>query len=216
MSISSLNNNQPGQAGSARATQSAAYSPQNARNQLNSVLVQSLDVSISSGKQSQTLLFHASITNITQILNADFSNQNGSQQDQGSASLQISSTQLSISIQQDGQADDNSPEATSKRILDGATGMFALYQQQHPELSADDQAKNFVNLIRQGFEQGYGEATDILKSLKVFNGDVQSGVEKTKDLVEKGLDAFLQNMLSAGAKASPSDAVSGNSQASAS
>ncbi|ERE13374.1 DUF5610 domain-containing protein [Pseudogulbenkiania ferrooxidans] len=214
MSISSLNNNQPGQAGSALPAQTAAYSAQNSRNQLNSVLVQSLDVSISSGKQSQTLLFHASLTNITQILNADFSSQDGSQQTQGSASLQISSTQLSISIQQDGQSDDNSPEATSKRILDGATSMFALYQQQHPELSADDQAKNFVNLIRQGFEQGYGEATDILKSLKVFNGDVQSGVEKTKDLVEKGLDAFLKSNLSSSAQSATSG--TGTSQASAS
>ncbi|MEO2215645.1 DUF5610 domain-containing protein [Chromobacterium vaccinii] len=214
MSISSLNNNQPGQAGSTLPAQNSAYSAQNSRNQLNSVLVQSLDVSISSGKQSQTLLFHASLTNITQILNADFSNQNGSQQTQGSASLQVSSTQLSISIQQDGQSDDNSPEATSKRILDGSTSMFALYQQQHPELSADDQAKNFVNLIRQGFEQGYGEATDILKSLKVFNGDVQSGVEKTKDLVEKGLDAFLKSNLSSSAQSASSG--TGTSQASAS
>ncbi|AXE31290.1 hypothetical protein DK842_16140 [Chromobacterium phragmitis] len=211
MSIPSLNSNQTSAASSAKNSNQATYAPQTARNQLNAMLVQSLDVSISSGKQSQTLLFRASITNITQVLNGDFSGQGG---DQGNASLQINSTQLSISIQQDGQDQDNSPEATSKRILDGATSMFALYQQQHPELGSDDQAKNFVNLIRQGFEQGYKEATDILKSLKVFNGDVQSGVEKTYDLVLKGFDDFLSKNLSSSAQSNASSG-SGTPQASA-
>ncbi|MPQ72073.1 hypothetical protein, partial [Pseudomonas sp. MWU12-2323] len=103
MSISSLNNNQPsqtGQAGGASQTQNSAYSAQTARNQLNQLLVESLSVSISSGKQSQSLLFKASITNINQVLNADFANGNNQSGNQGSASLQVSSTQLSISIQQ--------------------------------------------------------------------------------------------------------------------
>ncbi|OHX14569.1 hypothetical protein BI347_14435 [Chromobacterium sphagni] len=202
MSISSLNTSQTGQSSS--ANQTSGYSPQDARNQLNSVLVESLSVSISSGKQSQTLLFQASITNINQILNADAAKQNGQQ---NSGSLQISSTQVSISVQQSGQSDDdNSPQATSKRILDGATSLFALYKQQHPELSSDQQAQNFVGLIRQGFEQGYQEATGVLKSLNVFNGDVASGIQQTHDLVEQGLDAFLQQNQSASTQSSQSAA----------
>ncbi|WP_052941251.1 DUF5610 domain-containing protein [Chromobacterium subtsugae] len=214
MSISSLNSNQAGQTGGASQTQNAGYSAQTARNQLNSVLVESLDVSISSGKQSQTLLFHASITNINQILSADSGGQNSDGSGNASSStLQINSTQLSISVQQQsGQNndDDNSPQATAKRILDGATSLFGLYKQQHPELSSDQQAQNFVGLIRQGFEQGYQEATGILKNLNVFNGDVSSGIQQTHDLVEQGLDAFLQQNQSAGTQSS--QAAAGDSQ----
>ena len=214
MSISSLNSNQAGQTGGASQTQNAGYNAQTARNQLNSVLIESLDVSISSGKQSQTLLFHASITNINQILSAESGGQNSDGSDGSSSStLQISSTQLSISVQQQsGQSsdDDNSPQATAKRILDGATSLFGLYKQQHPELSADQQAQNFVGLIRQGFEQGYQEATGILKNLNVFNGDVASGIQQTHDLVEQGLDAFLQQNQSASTQSS--QAAAGDSQ----
>ncbi|WP_434628550.1 DUF5610 domain-containing protein [Chromobacterium sp. CV08] len=211
MSISSVNSNQAGQTGQTGAssqTQTGAYNAQTARNQLNATLVESLSVSISSGKQSQSLLFQASITHINQILNADFSNQNGSQQGQGGATIQISSTQLSITVQQDGQSDDDtSPQATSQRILQGALGMFGLYQQQHPEQSASDQAQNFIKLIRQGFEQGYQEATDVLKKLNVFNGDVSDGVQQTHDLVEKGLDAFLQQYQGGSAQQAASGAA---------
>ncbi|POZ62816.1 DUF5610 domain-containing protein [Chromobacterium alticapitis] len=207
MSISSLNNaaaNQTGQSSGAAKTQASAYNDQTARNQLNATLVQSLDVeslsvSISSGKQSQSLLFKASITNINQILSADFANANGQDgsQTNASASLQYSSVQLSISVQQQdasqgAPADDSSPDATSKRILDGALGMFGLYQQQHPDQNTADQAQGFLKLIRQGFDQGYQEATGILKSLNVLNGDVADGVQKTHDLVEKGFDDFLK------------------------
>ncbi|WP_146042119.1 DUF5610 domain-containing protein [Chromobacterium sinusclupearum] len=202
MSISSLNNNQPsqtGQAGGASQTQNSAYSAQTARNQLNQLLVESLSVSISSGKQSQSLLFKASITNINQVLNADFANGNNQSGNQGSASLQVSSTQLSISIQQQDSSgdsnsasdEDTSPDATSKRILDGALGLFGLYQQQHPDQNTTDQAQSFIKLVRQGFEQGYQEATDILKNLNVFNGDVSANAQKTYNLVEQGFNNFL-------------------------
>ncbi|PRP69807.1 DUF5610 domain-containing protein [Chromobacterium amazonense] len=199
MSISSLNNNQPSQTGGASQTQNSAYSAQTARNQLNQLLVESLSVSISSGKQSQSLLLKASITNINQVLNADFANGNNQSGSQGSASLQISSTQLSISIQQQDSSgasnsasdDDMSPDATSKRILDGALGLFGLYQQQHPDQNASDQAQSFIKLVRQGFEQGYQEATDILKNLNVFNGDVSANAQKTYNLVEQGFNNFL-------------------------
>ncbi|QEL54810.1 DUF5610 domain-containing protein [Chromobacterium paludis] len=221
MSISSLNNtpnntpaNQTAQPGVAAQAQ-GAYNDQTARNQLNATLVQSLSVeslsvSISSGKQSQSLLFKASITNINQILSADFANANGQGGGQVSASLQYSSVQLSLSVQQQNSAqgsaseDDNSPEATSKRILDGSLGLFGLYQQQHKDQSTADQAQGFLKLIRQGFDQGFQEATDILKSLNVFNGDVADGVQKTHDLVLKGFDDFLKQYQGSDAATSPS------------
>ncbi|UTH73127.1 DUF5610 domain-containing protein [Chromobacterium sp. IIBBL 290-4] len=205
MSISSLNSNTSGQTGQASAasqSQNAGYSAQTSRNQLNQLLVESLNVSISSGKQSQTLLFKASMININQVLSSDYANSQSGGQAQGSESLQFSETQLSITIQQqngsgsDSSAsasdDDTSPDATSKRILGGALSMFGLYQQQHPEMSTAEQAQNFVSLVRQGFEQGYQEATGVLKNLNVFNGDTASGIQQTHDLVEKGFDAFLK------------------------
>ena len=66
-------------------------------------------------------------------------------------------------------------------------------------------AGNFVDVIRGGFERGFGEARDILSGLGVLGADspVEQAINQTYALVMKGYDDFLAGKLNAGAAASP-------------
>jgi len=136
------------------------------------ILESALDVSIQAGNDSQALLFRAAIDRINEVLGIK----------EGPEALQKAMSQ------------DNSPEATAGRILSFATGLYAAYAANHPDQDQAQSAKDFVDLIRGGFEKGFNEAKDILQGLNVFNGDVESGVNKTYELVQKGFDDFLANL----------------------
>lgn len=145
-----------------------------ARNQLNvQILQSSMEVSISAGGKSQELVFRAAIDRINELL-APVA---------GPDAIQSAMSQ------------DNSAEATAGRILTLSTGFYEAYAAQRPDADPDQTAKDFVALIRGGFEQGFNDAKDILTGLGVFKGDVESGVMKTFDLVQKGLDDFLASKL---------------------
>lgn len=192
--ISNASSNQTSQTAQSGAAGHAVNAQQTAKNQLNATLVESLNISISisggnGNGQSQTLLFRAAIDRINQILGDAYGSPAADASQPGGASGPVSG------YLQQNQDVDTSPETTAKRILDGATGFFAAYANQHPELSPEQQATNFVSLVRGGFEQGYASAVNILKSLNVFNGNVSSDAQKTYDLVQKGFDDFLQGKL---------------------
>lgn len=145
-----------------------------ARNQLNvQILQSSMEVSIQAGGKSQELVFRAAIDRINELL----APQAGSDAILGA------------------MGQDNSAEATAGRILSLSTGFFDAYAAQRPGVDPDQLAKDFVATIRSGFEKGFNEAKDILKGLDVFKGDVESGVMKTFDLVQKGYDDFLASKL---------------------
>lgn len=151
-----------------------------AKKQLNvQILQSSMEVSIKSGEKSQELVFRAAIDKINEFL----------------------APELGPDAIQGKMGEDNSPEGTAGRILSLSTGFFDAYAAQRPDDDPEQVAKDFVDLIRGGFEKGFNEAADILKGLDVFNGDVESGVMKTYDLVQKGLDDFLA------AKLKPADAA---------
>lgn len=140
------------------------------RNRLNvQILQSSLEVSIQSGGKSQELVFRAAIDRINELL----------------------APELGPDAIQGAMGQDNSPEATAGRILSLSTGFYDAYAAQHPGADGDQLVRNFVDLIRGGFEKGFNEAKDILKGLDVLSGDVESGIMKTFDLVQKGLDDFL-------------------------
>lgn len=150
-----------------------------ARDQLNVHILQaSAEVSLKAGDQSQALLFRGAIERINELL---------------SPTLGPDAIQAKMS-------EDNSPEATAGRILSLSTGFFDTYAAQRPDDDPDQVAKDFVNLIRGGFEKGFGEAQEILQGLKVFSGEIESGVMKTFELVSKGYDEFLASKLSTGQK----------------
>jgi len=153
----------------------AAEAKAQARQQMNAgILKASLEISIKAGDESTTLLFRAAIDKINALLEPEF----GPDALQGAASTV-----------------DASPEATAERILSMSTAFFGAYAQGHAGEPADEVAKNFVELIRGGFEQGFQEAKEILEGLGVFSGEVETGVMKTYELVQKGLDDFLAGLL---------------------
>jgi uncharacterized protein DUF5610 len=89
---------------------------------------------------------------------------------------------------------DVSPEATADRIVSFSTGLFSLYQQQHPKLSEQEQLDRFLDVIGGGIDQGFGEAREILDGLGVLEGDIADNIDKTYDLVQEGLAAFRQKL----------------------
>lgn len=145
------------------------------------ILEASLRVSISSGNDSQALLFRSAIEKINELL----------------------APEKGVDAFQTALGEDNSPEGTAGRILAFATGFFENYAAQNPGGDQETLVRDFVDLIRGGFEQGYNEAADILQGLGVLEGDIATGVARTYELVQKGLDDFLASRLEA--LSSPSD-----------
>lgn len=170
-------------AASAQAEQRTA---QNTR-----ILEASLQVSIQSGNNSQALLFRSAIDKISELLAPA----------KGADALQSA------------MGEDNSAEATAGRILSLSTGFFDSYAAQNPNKDPETLVKDFVALIRSGFEQGYQEAADILKGLGVLGGEVESGIQKTYELVQKGLDDFLSARLAALQAPADSAEKTGSAQA---
>ena len=145
-----------------------------AREQLNVQILQaSAEVTLQTGDQSQTLVFRAAIDRINELL----------------------APTLGPDAIQGKMSEDNSAEATAGRILSLSTGFFDAYAAQRKGDDPDQVAKDFVSLIRGGFEKGFKEASEILQGLKVFSGDIESGVMKTYELVNKGYDDFLASKL---------------------
>lgn len=90
---------------------------------------------------------------------------------------------------------DTSPEATADRIVAFATGFYSRYKELNPGASEEETLDKFLGIIGGGIETGFNDAKDILKGLKVYEGEVESGVDKTYGLVMQGLTSFREKML---------------------
>ncbi|AAN53824.2 DUF5610 domain-containing protein [Shewanella oneidensis MR-1] len=128
------------------------------------------DVSLKSGDESMTLLYRAAIEAINEEL-APAMGENAIQ------------TAYDNGV-------DTSPEATADRIVSFATQFFSVHQQQNSNMSLDEQLDSFMNIIGGAIDNGFKEARDILSGLKVLQGDIADGVDKTYGLVQEGLQAF--------------------------
>lgn len=89
---------------------------------------------------------------------------------------------------------DTSPEATAERIVGFATAFYGRYKEQHPNVSDEENLNNFLKIIGGGIDKGFDDAKSILKGLQVYEGEVEEGVDKTYELVMKGLETFRQKM----------------------
>lgn len=139
------------------------------RAQLNASIVKSsLEVSIRSGNEPLALLYRSAIDRLNEILEPEF----------GANAIQNAASQ------------DNSPEATAARIVSLSTGFFEAYKAQHPGEDSAELLDKFMGLIRQGFEQGYAEASGILDGLGVLDGYVAAGIARTHELVLQGYADF--------------------------
>ncbi|TYK66995.1 DUF5610 domain-containing protein [Colwellia echini] len=88
---------------------------------------------------------------------------------------------------------DYSPEATAERIVSFSTQFLSAYREQNPDMSEEESLNSFVEIIRGGIEQGFGEAKEILDGLNVLEGEVSTTIDKTYELVQSGLQAFIDS-----------------------
>ena len=137
------------------------------------ILQASMEVSIRSGDQSQALLFRSAIEGINEAL----------------------APTLGADAIQNAMGQDNSAEATAGRIVSMSTAFFDAYAARRPEDDPETVLRDFMDVIRGGFEKGFGEASDILSGLGVFNGAVEADVTKTRELVLQGYDRFMLERL---------------------
>lgn len=167
-----------GQTEDAKAAAQANTTASSLRSQQNKQILQaSMDVSIKSGGSSLALLYRTAIDHINLELEPELGpNAIGS-----------------------APADMFTPEATAGRILSLSTAFFDAYaaQPKNKDLDSETVARNFVDLIRGGFERGFGEARDILGGLGVLGADspIKQGINQTYALVMKGYDDFLASKL---------------------
>lgn len=148
--------------------------PDAAKQALNqAVLAASAEVSISAGNESMALLFKTAIDHLNEVLAPEFGD---------NAIQRAADSGLDVS-----------PEATADRIVTLSTAFFARYQVAHPEKDLATALTDFTALIGGGIDQGFAEARDILDGLGVLEGDIASNIDKTYELVQAGLKAFVDN-----------------------
>lgn len=161
-------------------TESPASAVAKARAAQNSAIVQtSLNVAINSGNEPLALLYKTAIQGINEALEAT----------------------LGKDAVQNAAAQDNSAEATAQRILAGSTAFYGSYLKQNKLEDSAESREKFIEIVKGGFEQGFKEAEDILGGLKVLQGDIKAGIDKTRELVLKGFADFA-----AGPKPEPAPA----------
>ncbi|TWI65363.1 hypothetical protein IP91_02771 [Pseudoduganella lurida] len=153
------------------ANQGEVSASARAKLQLNvSIMEASAQISIGAQNDPQALLYKSAITGINEALRAE----------------------LGENAVQNAARNDNSPEATADRIVSLATGFYGAFKKQNPGTEDSTALQKFMDTVRGGVEQGFKEARDILKGLNVLGGDIAGNIDKTYELVMKGLDAFAQ------------------------
>lgn len=136
-----------------------------------SILKASLEVSLSAGNHSMSLLYKTAIENLNQVLAPEF----------GDNAIQAG--------YESGM--DFSPQATADRIVSMSTAFFGKYAENHPDKDLETALNDFVKLIGGGIDKGFAEARDILGGLKVLEGDIAANIDKTYELVQIGLESFV-------------------------
>ena len=137
------------------------------------ILQASMAVSIRAGDESQALLFRTAIEGINEAL----------------------APTLGADAIQNAMGQDNSAEATAGRIVSMSTAFFDAYAARRPEDDPETVLRDFTDVIRGGFEKGFGEARDILSGLGVFTGAVEADVTKMRELVLRGYERFMLERL---------------------
>lgn len=154
-------------------SQQVELTPAIAKQQLNAAILQaSLQVSITSQNDPLALVYKTAIENLNDILKP----------------------QLGDNAIQNAASQDNSPEATAGRIVSFIKNAYAMYSQTNPMNADGSTADKFLALLQGGVDKGFDEARGILDSLKVLGGDIASNIDKTYDLVKKGIADFAASL----------------------
>ena len=171
----------PAKAEDARAAKSGIDASKQAFNA--SILKASMEVSLSAGNNSMSLLFKTAIENLNQVLAPEL----------GDNAIQAAAD----------SGMDFSPQATADRIVSMSTAFFGKYAENHPEKDMETALNDFTKLISGGIEKGFAEARQILDGLKVLEGDIASNIDKTYELVQSGIKSFVESYLAGTAPAKP-------------
>lgn len=90
---------------------------------------------------------------------------------------------------------DLSPEATADRIVSRSTALYSRFEKRHVNEVPQAVLDRFIDTIRGGIEEGFSEATEILSSLGVFEGDIEANVKLTFDLIVEKLAVYHSQKL---------------------
>ena len=151
------------------AKKAAQLRPDGQKAVLNGQILQaSLQVSLKSGNDGLALLYRSAVEHINNVL----------------------APELGPDAINNAMGQDNSAEATAGRILSMSTGFYEAYAARYPGKDPETVARDFVQLIRGGFEKGFAEAKDILSGLNVLGegSSIAAGIAKTYELVQKGYE----------------------------
>ena len=144
------------------------------KQQFNSSIIQSnMDVSVSAGNESLALLYKTAIEGVNDVLKPEF----------GDNAIQA--------VYDSGL--DVSPKATADRIVSMSTAFFSQYQESNPDMTTEEAAQSFAKIISGGIEHGFSEAREVLTGLNVLQGEIASNIDTTYDLVQNGLQDFVDS-----------------------
>jgi hypothetical protein len=153
-----------------------------AKAQLNASIVQaSLTVSLQSSNDPMSVVLKTALTGINEALKDQF----------GDNAIENAVSQ------------DNTPEGTASRIVSLSTAFYDAFKQQHPGEDEEVLLNKFIDTLKKGVDQGFGEARDVLEGLKVLGGEVASNIDKTYELVQKGFEDFIASRLAKPAETLP-------------
>jgi hypothetical protein len=152
------------------------------KQQLNATIIQSqFELSLKSDNKSLNLLYKSVISSLA----TEFEDYLQKATEAGKTGEKVTNPY--------GTDTDTSPKATADRILTFATGFYDTFKKQNPNLSEEEGLEQFISKISAGIDQGFGEARDVLDSLKRLDGKVKTDIDETYDLIQKGLSAFRES-----------------------
>ena len=120
------------------------------------------NVKITAGDKNMELVFRAAIERLNEIL----------------------APSLGVEAIDNAEPDDYTPEKVADRIVSFATAFFGSFRKQHEDLSDKEALDAYMKIIGDAVDQGFNEAKNILKGLKVLEGDVSNTIEETYKLVQ--------------------------------
>ncbi len=153
------------------------------KQQLNATIIQSqFELSLKSDNKSLNLLYKSVISSLA----TEFEDYLQKATEAGKTGEKVTNPY--------GTDTDTSPKATADRILTFATGFYDTFKKQNPNLSEEEGLEQFISKISAGIDQGFGEARDVLDSLKRLDGKVKTDIDETYELIQKGLSAFRDSL----------------------
>ncbi len=152
------------------------------------ILSSSLNLSLKADNQALTLLFKTALERVQ----AEFSPSDEQIAAQPSKKPENSPYESEV---------DYSPKATAERIVGFATGFYQAFKERNPN---DPEAlTKFMEKFSGGVEKGFADAKEILKNIDKLNGKVESDIEETYGLVQKGLTSFQEKIAEAEKQTTP-------------